>query len=221
MSHQKKLTGSEPIERIVGLYEKNKKIINSSITIVLLAIGGYFGYKNFVQAPNNEKASIAMAYAEQMFSIDSVNMALNGDAQNAGFLKIIKKYDGTPSANIAQYFAGSCYLKLGDYNNAIKRLKNFDPKGTLLAHSKAGLLGDAYMELKDSKNAITYFKDASKDADDEVFTPLYLQRLAIAYEINNQPEEAVKCYKNIKDNFPNSYQSREVDKSLAMLGVLN
>jgi TolA-binding protein len=112
-------------------------------------------------------------------------------------------------------------MKMGDYANAIKQLKAFDAKGTVLEHAKSGLLGDAYMENKDIKNAIENFNAATVDADDDVYTPMYLQRLAIAYEKNNQVEDAKKAYIRIRDEFPRSFQSREVEKSLAMLGVLD
>ena len=63
---------------------------------------------------------------------DSLNMALNGDGKNAGFIKIGKKYGGTAAGNIAHYYEGICYLKMGDYKNAIKALKDFDGKGTMM-----------------------------------------------------------------------------------------
>lgn len=213
--------GLSSLEKIALAYENKKKTINTVVIAIALAVAGYFAYKYLVQQPNEEKASVAMMRAEQMFSIDSVNLALNGDAQNAGFLKIINKFEGTASANVAHFYAGSCYMKMGDYANAIKQLKAFDAKGTVLEHAKSGLLGDAYMENKDIKNAIENFNAATVDADDDVYTPMYLQRLAIAYEKNNQVEDAKKAYIRIRDEFPRSFQSREVEKSLAMLGVLD
>jgi tetratricopeptide (TPR) repeat protein len=213
--------GLSSLEKIALAYENKKKTINTVVIAIALAVAGFFAYKYLVQQPNEEKASVAMMRAEQMFSIDSVNLALNGDAQNAGFLKIINKFEGTASANVAHFYAGSCYMKMGDYANAIKQLKAFDAKGTVLEHAKSGLLGDAYMENKDIKNAIENFNAATVDADDDVYTPMYLQRLAIAYEKNNQLEDAKKAYIRIRDEFPRSFQSREVEKSLAMLGVLD
>jgi tetratricopeptide (TPR) repeat protein len=213
--------GLSSLEKIALAYENKKKTINTVVIAIALAVAGFFAYKYLVQQPNEEKASVAMMRAEQMFSIDSVNLALNGDAQNAGFLKIINKFEGTASANVAHFYAGSCYMKMGDYANAIKQLKAFDAKGTVLEHAKSGLLGDAYMENKDIKNAIENFNAATVDADDDVYTPMYLQRLAIAYEKNNQVEDAKKAYIRIRDEFPRSFQSRDVEKSLAMLGVLD
>lgn len=220
MSNTQSTEGLDTIEKIAVTYENKKKTINTALFAVVIAVGGFFAYKYLVQVPNQEKASIAMMRAEQMYAIDSVNLALNGDAQNAGFLKIIKKFEGTPSANIAEYYAGACFLRMGDFKSAIKHLEAFNPKGTILATAKNGLLGDAYMESNDIKKGIELYTEATKDAEDDVYTPMYLQRLAIAYEKNNQADEAKKAYIRIREEYPRSFQSREVDKSLAQLGVL-
>jgi len=50
---------------------------------------------------------------------------------------------------------------------------------------------------------------------------LILQRLAIAYEKTNRIEDAKKAYMRIRDEFPRSFQGRDVEKSLATLGVLD
>lgn len=213
-------TGPNTLEKIAMGYEQKKKMINTVLLVVVIAVAGFFAYKNFVVAPNEEKAALAMMTAEQYFAMDSVNLALNGDARNAGFLKITKKYSGTSSANLANYYAGICYLKMSDYKNAIKYLSDFDASGTILGHARSGLLGDAYMETNEVKKGIDHYKEATTDKNDEVYTPIYLQRLAIAYEKNNQPEDAKKAYLRIRDEYPRSFQSRDVEKSLAKLGVL-
>lgn len=220
MSTTQSTEGLDALEKIAVTYENKKKTINTIVFGLIVLVGGFFAYKYLVVAPKEEKAGIAIMAAEQFYAMDSISRALNGDAQNAGFLKIIKKFDGTASANIAHYYAGSCYLKMGDYKSAIKHLGEFDAHGTIFEKAKSGLLGDAYMETNDLKKAIEQYKDATGDADDDVFTPMYLQHLAVAYEKSNQTEEAKKAYIRIREEFPRSFQSREVDKSLAQLGVL-
>jgi tetratricopeptide (TPR) repeat protein len=211
--------GMNALEKISMAYESKKKQINTAIVAILVAIGGFFGYKNFVQAPKEEKANLALMRAEQYYMMDSVSLALNGDPTNAGFLKITNKFSGTAAANIAHYYSGACFMQLGDYKAAIKHLDDFNPKGTILAHAKSGLLGDAYMEQGDTKKAIEHYKSATSDNEDEIYTPIYLQRIAIAYEKNNQLEEAKKAYEKLKNDFPRSMQSRDAEKHLAKLGI--
>lgn len=65
-----------------------------------------------------------MFRAEEYYRLDSVNLALNGDGQNLGFVKIVDKFGGTKAGKLASFYAGSCYLKLNDYEKAVKYLKN-------------------------------------------------------------------------------------------------
>ncbi|MDR3678706.1 MAG: tetratricopeptide repeat protein [Flavipsychrobacter sp.] len=212
--------GPNPFEKIQNTYEVNQKPINTIVTIILIAVIGYFGYLKLYKAPRDEKAATAVSFAQRYFQADSANLALNGDGQHAGFLSVIKRYGGTNTANLCHYYAGVCYLHMGDFNNAVKYLKDFDGKGTLLEYQADGDLGDAYMELGNVQKGIEYYNKAVENKDD-LLAPIYLYRAGLAYEKNNQPEEAKKAYITIRDNYPKSMQARDMDKYLAHLGVLN
>lgn len=210
-----------PLDNIQVYYEKNKNRINTAIFIVLVVVLGFLGYEKMYKAPREEKAATAVSFAQRYFEADSLNLALNGDGQHAGFLSIIKRYDGTSTANLCRYYTGICYLHGGQYANAIKYLKDFDGKGTLVAYAAYGAMGDAYMEMGNTKSGIEYYNKASENKDDLMLTPLYLYRAGVAYEMNNQPDEAKKCYERIRDEYPRSMQARDMDKALARLGELN
>jgi len=212
--------GLKTLERLQLSYEKNKKRINTAITVVLVLIIGFFGYQRLYKAPRETKAAGAVYHAQRYFDIDSVGKALNGDGQYAGFLKIIRNYSGTKAANLSHYYAGLCYLKMGDYKNAVKHLESFNGKGTLVETVAMGSLGDAYMENGNIAKGIDAYRKAANDKEDMLLTPLYLFRLGVAYEMNNKPDEARKAYRRIRDEYPTSTQAREIDKYLARLGDL-
>jgi len=212
---------SNPMESIAAKYESNKKRINTIVTVVLVAVVGFFAYQNLYKAPRESKAAAKMSYAQSMFEVDSLDAALNGDGQHPGFLKIQKQYSGTSSANLTHYYAGISYLKKGDYQKAIKQLEDFDGKGTQVAYAAWGALGDAYMEAGNTKKGIEYYNKAADNTEDEAITPIYLYRAGLAYEMSNQPEEAKKAYIRIRDNYPQSLQARDVSRNLARLGVLD
>ncbi len=216
----KELQEVPALKKLEATYEKSKKPINTIFTILIVAIVGYISYDKLYKAPLEEKAGTAVSYAQRYFEMDSLNRALNGDGQHNGFLTIIKKYGGTKVGNLSHYYAGICYLKTGDFNNAIKQLKDFDGKGTMLEYLAWGLLGDAYMETNNSKQALEYYTKATGNKDDNSTTPTYLQRAGMVYELNNQPDEAKKMYMRIRDEYPKSPQARDINKSLAKLGVL-
>jgi tetratricopeptide (TPR) repeat protein len=209
------------LERIQFTYEKNKKVINGVLTAVLLIGAAIFAYFRLYLAPREAKASAKVFYAQQYFAADSLQRALQGDGQHPGFIKIMKDYSGTKTANLCHYYAGVSYLRQGNYKNAIKQLEDFDGHGTMLSTAGAGALANAYLENGDTKKAIDGFRKASSVKEDMVQTPMYLMSLGQAYEIAKQPEEAKKAYLRIRDEYPMSAQARDIDRDLARLGVLD
>lgn len=214
-------TESNPLDSLMAKYEANKKRINTITSIVLLAIIGTFVYIKFVRAPRVEKAATTVAWAQRMLEVDSFNLALNGNPEHAGFLKVQKKFSGTPTANLCNHYIGVCYLHLGDFDKAIKYLKDFDGNGTLLSYASWGALGDAYMEKGDMKKGIEYYEKASGNKEDDAITPIYLYRLAVAYEMNNQADKAKDAYKSIKNDYPRSQYAQDIDRHLARVGVID
>lgn len=211
---------SKVLENLQTKYEKNKKNINTAITVVLVIVVGFLAYKNLYQEPRNQKAATQIAFAQRYFEMDSLNLALNGDGQHKGFLKIMKQYSGTPTENICHYYAGVSYLRMGDFKNAIKHLEDFNGKGTMVEYAAWGALGDAYMENGNTKKGIEYYEKATSDKNNSLYNPIYLFRLGVAYEMSKKNDDAKKVYQRIKDEYPMSEQARDMDKYLARLGVI-
>lgn len=211
-------TAQDRIHSIEVWYDNNKKIVNN-LLIGVLAVGlVWWSYNHFLRGPKVQKSNDAIFAAQNYFGMDSINFALNGDGNHLGFLKIIDKFSGTPASNLAHYYAGVCYLKKGEFQNAEKHLKEFDGKGTMVEKVAKGALGDALMEQGKTDDAIKYYLEASDDKDNILLSPLYLERAAMAYEKKNNNEEAIKIYKRIKLEFPQSQQSQYADRNLARLG---
>lgn len=185
----------------------------------LVLVGGYFAYDHYIKKPEQQKAADAIWRAEELYRLDSVNLALNGDGSSVGFLNIISKYGGTPAGNLAKFYAGSSYMKLGDYENAIKYLKDFNSKDKLIMVRTYGLIGDAYAELGNKQEAVDYYKKAGTYyADDNFNSPEYLFRAGLLYQELNNNSEAVKMFTTIKDKYPASQYGREIEKYLGRLG---
>jgi tetratricopeptide (TPR) repeat protein len=217
-----KSTEEKVVDSARDFWGKNNKTITIVLAGLVLVVGGYFAYNNFFKGPQEVKASEAIWKAEDYFRQDSFNLALNGDGINAGFLKAIKNHSGTKAGNLAKFYAGACYMHLGDFNNAIKYLKDFSTNQVEVEVRATGLLGDAYAELGKKQDAIDYYKKAGTLYDeDDVNSPEYLFRAAMLNQELGKNKDAIELLHQIKDKYPNSQRAFEVDKHLGKLGDLN
>jgi tetratricopeptide (TPR) repeat protein len=213
-------------ERVVdtarNFWGKNNKVITYALAGLVVIVGGYFAYTKFYKGPAEAKAAEAIWKAEDYYRLDSFKLALEGDGQNGGFLKAIKNHSGTKAGNLAQFYAGACYMQLSDFNNAIKYLKDFSTSQVEVEVRATGLLGDAYSELGKKEEAIGYYKKAGSLFDkDDINSPEYLFRAAMLNQELGKNKEAIELLHQIKDKYPGSQRAFEVDKYLGKLGDLN
>lgn len=210
-----------PIADLQLFWERYGKLATYALLVIVIIVGGYFGYRNYVVEPKEKQATEQMFRAEEYYRMDSARLALNGDNINPGFLRIINKYDGTRAANLASFYAGSCYLKLGDFNNAVKYLKDFSTPVRMLQERAYGLLGDAYSEQNKKEEAAEQYKKAGTYFEkDELLSPEYLFRSGYLYESMGKTQDAIAVYKMIRDKYPKSQRGLDIDKYLARLGVV-
>jgi tetratricopeptide (TPR) repeat protein len=209
---------NEAVDKVTGFWYKYSKQILIGIAAIVIISAGIFGYYYLIAEPNEKKASEAMRYAEEFFRQDSVKQALEGDNLNPGFLKIISKYSGTKAANLANYYAGSCYLTMGDFKNAAKHLEDFSTSEPLVKARAKALLADADSELGKKDEAVKLYKEAGTTFDkDDYYSPQYLVRAAMLYETMGKPKDAIEVYKMIKEKYP-QFKEVDIDKYLGRLG---
>ena len=211
------------IAKAKDFWERNSKIISIVFTVLVLGVGGYFVYKNYIRKPKEEKATDAMFKAEEYYRKDSANLALKGDGQYLGFLKIIDKYSGTDAGNLACFYAGVCYLKLDDNQNAIKYLKKFSSSSKPVQARVYKLLGDANGDLGKYADALDYYKKSAhvfEDDKDNSAEALFLAAYLADKVMKNQ-KEAIELYKEVKEKYPTTSQGIDARNYLAQLGVYN
>jgi len=214
--------GDDIIAKAQDFWTRYQKQLTIALTVIVLAIGGWFGYKNFIQKPKAAKAVDAMFKAEEYYTMDSLQKALNGDGINAGFVKIIKEYGGTETGELARFYAGASYLRLGDFNNAVKYLKEYSTSQKQLQARAYKLLGDAYSELGKNDEAISHYKKAAAYfTEDRYNSAEYLFLAASFAEKIGKNNEAIELYKEVKEKYPETIAANESEKYLAKLGVYN
>ncbi len=211
------------IAKAKDFWGKYNKLLVIASAIIIVAVGGFYIYQNFVKNPKELKAADVLFKAEEYYRMDSVNQALNGDGQSWGFLKVIDKYGGTDAGNMASFYAGSCYIKLNENDKAIKYLKKFSTDSKPIQARAYKLLGDAYADLGKNSDALSYYKKAAGHFEkDEASSADYLFTAAyFADRVVKDAKEAIALYKELKDKFPRTQQAADADNYLAQLGVYN
>jgi len=213
----------EHIEHVLSgsevFIEKNQKMITNVILGIIVVVLAIMAYNRYVVSPKEAEAQSQIFAGELLFEQDSFRIAIEGDGNFMGFEYIVDKYGSTASGNLAKYYTGISYFKLGDYDAAIKFLNKFDAEGEMMPPIKAGAIGDCYVELGDLSKAISSFKKAAS-FDNDFTAPIYLKKCGIAYEANGEQAKAIACYEDIKAKYSTSTEASDIDKYIARAKAL-
>ncbi|MBN8838061.1 MAG: tetratricopeptide repeat protein [Sphingobacteriia bacterium] len=203
-----------------SFWAKNgKPVLIAAVAIVVIA-GGWYGYEQYFVKPKEEKATEAIAKAQQYFLADSSRKVLDGDGLNKGVLYIIKTYSGTKTANLAHYYAGISYLKLGEFQSAVDQLKQFSTDAKQVQMAAYGALADAYSELNKKTEAVEFYQKAGSTFEkDEFSSSEYLFRAALLNETLGKTKEALEIYKTIKAKYPKTDKGFQADKYIYRLSI--
>jgi tetratricopeptide (TPR) repeat protein len=197
---------------------KNQKILTYVVGGLAAIALLYFGYTYLYLAPKEKQAIASMYKAEALFAQDSFAVALeNSNPEVEGFLDIIDNYSGTKAANTAKYYAGICYLNLGNIEEAIKYLNKYSAPDDVTEVMKTGALGDAYADQGDKEKALSLYTKAARMMDNELTTPYYLNKAALLSFVMDNKTEAITLFEEIYEKYPNSSESKEAEKYIARL----
>lgn len=210
-------------------YENNKKLVQY-VGGGLLAVVAVFCFFKFYYLPEQEnEASNEIFWAEELFAKDSFNLSLKGgnmvfssEGQKPmkGFEQIAEDYGMTKTGNLANYYAGICYLRTGKYEQAIEFLSKYNGKDEIISSVAIGAIGDAHMELNHSDDAIKYYLKAANNSNNSFTTPIYLKKAGFAYELSGNYAEALKIYERIQKEHQKSSEARDMDKAIAKVKAL-
>ncbi len=209
---------AEAVSRTESFLENNgKKVVLALTVIVLLVICGY-AYKKLIVDRNTDRASELIVEAQYRFEGETPDyaLALNGDENGAGFLDVVEQYGSTPAGNLAKHYAGVCYLRLGDSENAAKYLSAYKAvagiPGAVVNAQNLGLRGDIAVDKGDYAEAVDLYKKAVAVSDNNFTAPLYLYKQGLALIALDKTDEAVACFEKISAEYPSSLEAREADK---------
>lgn len=213
--------GASRMESWVARYQK---AIFGIVGAVAIATLGYAAYGKFVVEPKNKEASNEMFqaqsyYSDALYSTDkaaSYRLALDGGEGKLGFLGIISSFGGTDAANLAHYYAGTCYLNLGEFQQAIEHLSKFKSNDVVVSALATGAIGDAFSELGQQQDAFDYYKKAAALNKNELTTPRFLNKAGlVALELGNK-SEALSMFNEIKNNFQSSAEASSIEANIGL-----
>lgn len=200
--------------------EQNKKSLMIIAFAIIALVGGYFGYKFWYVAGEETRARTEMFKAEEYFGNDSLDKAMNGDGIALGFIQIVDEFSITPSGNLAEYYLGICYLKKGQYEDAIMHLQEFDGTDQIVGPQATGAIGDANMELGNTDEAITFYLKAAEQNINNFSTPIFLKKAGLANEDKGNYADAVKIYERIKNEYTETTEGRDIEKYISRAQAL-
>jgi tetratricopeptide (TPR) repeat protein len=203
------------LTRTERFIEENQRMLGIIVGGIALIVLGYFAFQRYYLAPREQEAAAQMFMAEKYFEQDSLTLALNGDGNFPGFLAIIDDYGMTKAANLSHYYAGICYLKQGNFEEALSHLKSFDKDDLLVSAMAVNAMGDCHMELNDAGKAAKYYVEAADMNPNDLTSPSFLLKAGWAYESVSDWTSAVKMYERIRVEFPQSQESRDIEKYIA------
>lgn len=217
------------LQGIQLFYEKNKKMITYAGGAIVAVVAALV-YWNFYYMPEKEKeAANEVMWAQKFFDIDSFSVAVNGgkmvytadgQKQMMGFEQVSEEYGMTKNGNLANYYAGICYLRTGKFEQAIEKLEKYNLKDEMIAPMAIGAIGDSYMELNKLDEAVKYYLKASEKNTNEFTTPYFLKKAGFAYELKSNFSEALTVYERIEKEFGKTEVGKEIAKDIAKVKAL-
>lgn len=210
--------------------EKNSKPLFYSLIAVVLIFLAYLGYNKYIVEPNELDASNELAFPRKYFDeaatagsgIDSLlTLSLEGADGKYGFLDIADSYSGTNAGNLANYYAGISYLQMKQYDKAIEYLSKFDSDDELLGPTALGAIGDAFSDIDQQEDALSYYEKAANKKANEFTTPLFLYKAGqTAMDLKNF-DKAEKLFSQIKEKYSTSDQGKDIEKFIAAAKYAN
>ncbi len=207
---------AEKLEVAETWIERHPKTVFGVVGALVLVAGAYFGMR-YLRESQDAEAQKEMFHAVYYFESDSLDLALNGDGNNLGFLAIAEEFKRTDAGNLANFYTGSIYLKQGKFELARLFLEDFSASDFLVQARAYSLIGDTYMEEQKYEDAANYYSKAAGYNPNKFYTPAYLMKEALAYEKLNNTDKAKAAYQTVIDKYWESAESQKAKKFKARL----
>ncbi len=187
-------------EEILAKARANKKVIIWSLVVAAVCVVAVLVYILVAQA-GSRKADELIAKADAAQN-DSIALTLYAQAADAGY----------KSGNRAKAEMGIRLYRDGKYQEALEYLDDCSLDDEIAEAGVETLKGDCYVNLDQPDKAISAYKDAISDADENPeIVPFVLIKMANIYRSQGNYEAEAKAYKEIIDEYPSYVNSTRID----------
>lgn len=208
---------AEAVSKTEEFLNEHKNLIYWSVLCILVITLGVLAYVKFYLQPRRVEAQAEMFHAEQWFQSEDYALALEGDDNYLGFADIASKY-GKAAGESVYLYAGICSLRTGAPEEALKYLRKYSGKDKILLARAEALKGDCCVELEDYSAALGHFEKAAKISSN-AFSAAYLLKAGVTAEKLGDNAKALAIYKEIKDQYSETFEAMEIDKYIARIEI--
>ena len=195
--------------------EDNANLLTWIVCGIAVVVMGIIAINQYIIKPKALEASNENAKAVVYFMAGDYDKALQGDeAECIGFEAIADEYHNQ-QGELAALYAGICYYEKGEYETAAEYLKKFSADDLNIDPAAKQLLGDAYVELGAYGKAAKAFESAAQSGND-IIAPMSLKKAGIVYLHEGEKAKALKAFKAIKADYPQSSEAQDIDKYIAV-----
>jgi TPR repeat protein len=158
-----------------------------------------------------------------LVEIDSIRLAVQGDANFEGYEAIASNYSGTKVADRAHFWCGVYYRDIAkDYSAALEHFKQASFDDQAMSVELTGCIGDMYVMSNDLEQGASWLEKAAKQAnasDSRDFTgPLYNLKASKVYMELGNDSKAQALLQYVVDTYDKrSPEYGDSEKLLALL----
>ena len=210
----------ESLSKSEAFIAEHQKLLTIIVAVLVVIVLGFFGVQKYYLQPKEKEAQEQIYPAQHYFQADSLDKALYGDGNNLGFVDIAKSYSITKAGNLANYYAGICFLKKGNFDNAIKYLAKFSSDDQIIGPMAKGALGDAYLSKGDKSKAVSFYLKAANLQDNDFTSPMFLRKAGEVDEMLGNYDDAIAAYKQIQQDYFKSKEAKDIEKYIARAEAL-
>ncbi len=224
---KKEMEGKETVEVFKDLdrsaldterfIEKHAKTLGIVFGALVLAVLGYFAYKQFYVAPRNDEAMMSYLAAQKNLADGKDDLALGGKtAANPGYIGTYNDFSDTSVGKLSAYNAGLLKFKEGKFQEAYDLLDKFSSGNKVLVALKYGAMADCQANLNKSEDALSLL-DKATSASDDPYTSYYFTRKAGIVALALKKNAEAKKYFSAIDEKYQDYDNGMSDAYIEMV----